>query len=312
MRALLALARVLIRLLGWLPLSWLHRFAALPAALLYRLPWKKHRVIRRNLQLCFPELGESERRQLHQHYLVELFRLIFEAGALWHWSEQRIEQRVRIVEGRALLDSLRRDERGVLLVSGHVGNWELLNLYLSRHIDMATLYRAPSGPALDAFINQPRSRFGADMVPGDRAAIRTLLTQLRKGKAAAIAADIQPKRGEGVFVPFFGIPALTMTLVHKLACRTGCRVILTWAKRRPGGQGWDLSLIEAGEWIRQEDPVAALAGMNDWLETAIRSAPAQYLWLYKRFSRRPEGEPPRYPKLKRPDRSTDSPPSPGD
>lgn len=293
---MLRLASLLIRLLGWLPLTVLHRLAVVPGLLLRVLPWKKHAIIKANLALSFPDWDEGQRRRLHHRYLVELFRLIFEAGALWHWSRKQIEDHVRLVEGQDLWQQICTDDRATLMVSGHLGNWELLNLYLSQHLPLATLYRAPTDPALDAFINLPRKRFGARMVAGNRAALRQLLTQLRSGQMAAIAADIQPKRGDGVFVPLFGVPALTMTLLNNLARRTQCRVVFAWAKRRPGGKGWDLSLIEADERIRSDDPQIALGSMNEWLENAILEAPEQYLWLYKRFSKRPEGVSPRYPK----------------
>lgn len=291
---LLSLARVVIRVLGWLPLAVLHRLAVLPGLVLRVLPWKKHAIIKANLALCFPDREEDERRQLHHRYLVELFRLVFEAGALWHWSRERIERHVDIVEGQDVWQRIREDDRATLLVSAHLGNWELLNLYLSQHLPLATLYRAPSDPILDAFINLPRERFGARMVAGNRAALRQLLIQLRSGQMTAIAADIQPKRGDGLFVPLFGVPALTMTLANNLARRTGCRVVYAWAGRRPDGKGWELSLIEADDRIQSEDPEIALGSMNEWLERAIRQAPEQYLWLYKRFSKRPDGMPPRY------------------
>ncbi len=296
---MLLAARGLIRLLGWLPLAWLHGLARLAAGGLFRLPWSRHRIIEDNLALCFPELDPSARSALHRQHLAQLLELVVETGVLWHWSADHLRSRVELIEGADLLTRSSDDDgRGTLFVSAHLGNWELLNLYLSLHCDLATLYRAPARAALDAFITQPRERFGARMVPGDRAALRRLFTQLRSGRSVALAADIQPKRGDGLFVPLFGIEALTMTLVHGLARRTGCRVVLAQLLRRPSGQGWTLSLREAGDWIRDPDPMVALGGINQWLESAIRETPAQYLWIYKRFSKRPPGQPMRYPRFK--------------
>jgi Kdo2-lipid IVA lauroyltransferase/acyltransferase len=283
------LAHALIWLIGWLPLRWLHTLAVPLSWLLYWLPWNKHRVIRTNLDLCFPELNEPERRALHRRHLVELFRLILEAGAIWHWSAERIEAHVELAGWEAVAKAAAAD-RGVMLVSAHLGNWELLNLVLSLHLPVATLYRAPGSPKLDRFITQPRERFGGRMVAGGSPSLRHLLGQLRNGKATALAADIQPKRGDGVYVPLFDHPALTMTLVNKLAARTGCAVFLCWAERRPRGAGWTLHFEPAEASIGGPDPALALKPMNQWLERAIRSAPEQYLWLYKRFSRQPDGQ----------------------
>jgi Kdo2-lipid IVA lauroyltransferase/acyltransferase len=285
---MLKLAHALIWLIGFLPLRWLHGLAIPLGWLLYWLPWNKHRVIRINLGLCFPELGERERRQLHRRHLVELFRLILEAGAIWHWSAERIEAHVEL-DGWEQVAAAADAGRGVMLVSAHLGNWELLNLYLSMHLPVATLYRAPGSPELDRFITQPRERFGGRMIAGGSPSLRHLLGQLKAGKATALAADIQPKRGDGVYVPLFGHPALTMTLVNKLAARTGCAVFLSWAERRPAGRGWTLHFDPAEPSVAETDAEAALGSINQWLERAIQTAPEQYLWLYKRFSRQPDG-----------------------
>lgn len=288
---MLTLAKVFIRLISILPLRLLHAVAAPCGWLLYCLPWNKHRVIRINLALCFPELSTAERRRLHRQHLVELIRLVLEAGAIWYWPAEKIEAHVQL-DGWEAVATAAEKEQGLILVSGHLGNWELLNLYLSMHLPVATLYRAPDNPKLDRFISEPRERFGAHMVAGGSPSLRHLLSQLKQGKATALAADIQPKRGDGLYVPLFGQPALTMTLVNKLATRTGSPVVLCWAERRRRGAGWTLRFQRAPEPISSPDPESGLQALNHWLEHSIRSNPAQYLWLYKRFSRQPDGSKP--------------------
>jgi KDO2-lipid IV(A) lauroyltransferase len=310
MTAVLFLARLAIRLIHWLPDRLRRGLAFVLGRALYYLPWSKHRVIDRNLAMCFPEWSEAERRALHRAYLVDLFRLVFDAGALWHAAPPRLRREIRFDDGEELLAPSPPGSAGTLYVSGHFGNWELLNLRISMEGPTTTLYRAPTHPGLDRFINEPRARFGARMVPGDRAAIRELLTALRQGRSAAIAADIQPKRGEGLFVPFFGLETLTMTLVHKLARKTGCRVVLTTLRRHTKSPGWSATMIDVTDWMATDDVHQALSRINAWLEARIREAPEQYLWLYKRFSKRPDGEPPRYPKLK--PRPSSTPPSSSD
>ncbi len=285
----LAATSGLIRLFSLLPLSLLHRLAVPLGWLVYLLPWKKHQVIQTNLRLCFPELDNRQRNQLHRQHLVDLFRLILEAGVIWHWSERSIRRHVQ-TEGWEQITAARQAGRAILFVSGHLGNWELLNLFLSIHLPMVCLYRAPEDTGLDQFITQPRERFGARMVAGGSPSLRHLLAQLKARHAVGIAADIQPKRGDGVFVPLFGHQALSMTLANKLARRTGCAVFLAWAERLPNGQGWKLRFNAADQAIVAPDPVEALRPVNQWLEAAIRQAPSQYLWIYKRFGRRPDGE----------------------
>ncbi|MGY6630955.1 MAG: lysophospholipid acyltransferase family protein [Wenzhouxiangella sp.] len=287
MQALLLMAGPLLRLISWLPLRWLHGLA-IPLGLLTRItPWKKHRVIAVNLALCFPDLDPAERERLHRQHLVELWRGLFEAGALWHWSAERIERHLDWPNSLALRQA--NASQPVMVITGHLGNWELLNTVVGQQVKLATLYRQPQNPALDQFITAPRERFGNRMVAGGGPAMRQLLAQLRADDAVGIAADIQPKRGDGVHVPLFGQPALTMTLANRLARKTGAAVFYAWAERLPRGQGWTIHLERAGEAITDDDPAVALADMNRWLESAIRQAPAQYLWIYKRFSRQPDG-----------------------
>lgn len=285
------LLRLAARILALPPLRLLHALAVPLAGMLRLLPWRKHAVVRRNLEACFPELDPARRRRLEHEQRIELLRLASELGALAHWSPARLDRHVRIGEGWHHVESSMAAGRGLLLVSGHLGNWEILNLEMSRRVDMVTLYLAPDKPAVDHFITRARSRFGGRMVASGSASMRELLRQLRNGGAAGIAADIQPKQGEGVFVPFFGHAALTMTLVNRLARKTGCAVVFCRAERQPRGQGWVLSFTPASDAIGGDEPVASLAEMNDWLADSIRQAPAQYLWIYKRFSRRPPGEP---------------------
>lgn len=292
----LALLKILARALGWLPLKPLHT-AAVPAAwLLGRAPWSKHAVVQRNLSVCFPEQSDQRQRELAQAQRVELLRLASELGALTHWSGARIARHLPEVEGWQHVQAAIEEGRGVLMVTGHLGNWEILNLELSRRLDMVTLYRAPDDPALDRFISAARSRFGGQVVASGSAAMRQMLRQLRTGGAVGIAADIQPKRGDGAFVPFFGLPALTMTLVNRLARKTGCAVIFCRALRLPRGRGWSLHFERAPAAIADPDPVQALQPMNKWLEASIRAEPAQYLWIYKRFSKRPIPGPRFYPR----------------
>ncbi|MEE4297558.1 MAG: hypothetical protein V2J20_13180, partial [Wenzhouxiangella sp.] len=207
--------------LAWFPLRVLHSAAVPVAWLLGRLPLGKHAIVDRNLSACFPELSTHSRRQLESAQRVELVRLAAEFGALSRWSERKLNAHIHVITGWEHVEAAVQEGTGVLMVTGHLGNWEILNLYLSRRLETVTLYRPPDQPWLDEFISKIRCRFGGRVVASSSRSMRHLLGQLRKGGAVAIAADIQPKHGDGVFAPFLGVPALTMTLVHRLAHRTG-------------------------------------------------------------------------------------------
>jgi len=290
----LDLARALIWLLSLAPLRLLHALAR-PLAFVYRLRGRrKARVVEANLALALPELEPERRRALARENSVEMLRLVLESGAVWHWSARRILAHVPQVEGQAVLDRAVSEGRGVLLLGGHQGNWELLTLYTSLQTDLVALYRAPAQAALQQAITRSRQRFGAELVASGGPAMRQLLRQLRRGQAAGILIDQQPRQGDGVFAPFFGQPALTMTLPHRLARKTGCRIVFADCARLPRGRGWSIRYREAPEAAYAEAPMVAMAAMNDTLCELIRHHPAQYLWRYKRFALQPEGRPDPY------------------
>lgn len=291
------LATALIRFLSIIPLRLLHALAVPMGWILRVVPWRRHSVIAVNLALCFPDLDRHERERLHRRHLIEMMRLVLESGAVWYWSGKRLERHIRNVEGWEQVEAAHGNGRGVIFVGAHFGNWEILPLWISRHVDLAALYRAPRAPAIDRRITASRGRFGARMIASGSPAMRQMLATLRKGGAIGLLADQQPKQGEGVFVPFFGVPALTMTLVNRLAQRTGCEIFFATVRRVSGG--WALRFEHADETIADEDPVEGMRTMNRWLESEVQSEPAQYLWNYKRFSLRPDGEPPPYPARKR-------------
>jgi len=294
MTRLLAIA--LLRFLSWMPLRLLHALA-LPLSWGMRLiPWRGHAVVRKNLELCFPELAASEREALYRRHLVETLRLVLETGAISYWSADRLERHVPSVEGWEATRELIDGGRGVIIVGAHFGNWEVLPLWLSIRRPLTALYKAPKQPELEKLITSTRSRFGSRMIPSGSPSMRRMLAALRNGEMIGILADQQPKQGEGVFVDFFGQPALTMTLVNRLARRTGAAVVFISAERLPKGQGWKLRLTPANERIADEDPTSALSIMHKWLEDEVRRNPDQYLWSYKRFSLQPDGQPSPYPR----------------
>jgi KDO2-lipid IV(A) lauroyltransferase len=287
---LLTLARALIWLLSLIPLRLLHALAR-PLAWLYRLRGRrKQRVVEANLALAFPDLTRESRQALARQNSIEMLRLVLETGAVWHWSERRVLAHVRSVEGRDALDRALAQGRGVLLIGAHQGNWELLTLYTSLQIDLVALYRAPSNIAMQQAITRSRQRFGGVLVASGGPAMRELLRQLRAGRSAGLLIDQQPRQGDGIFVPFFGQTALTMTLPHRLSRKTGCRIVLADCTRLPSGRGWAIRYREAPDAAYHDDESVALAAMNEALAALIRNHPAQYLWRHKRFAVQPEGQ----------------------
>ncbi len=272
----------LMWLLGRLPLTALQALGAALGRLWLRLGAREARVAATNLALCFPELGEDQRRDLLAPSMAETGKTATELCWLWTRAAATVNARIQVVEGEQLFLDALASRQGVLIAAPHLGAWEALNLYLSRTVPVAILYRPPRQRWVEALINGCRGRFGAEPVRAEAAGVRTLLKRLKDGGVVGILPDQQPKVGEGEFAPFFGRSALTMSLFTRLAGRTGARVLFAWAERLPAGAGFAVRFLDHG-------PMTAAAAMNAVIEELARSCPEQYQWTYKRFGIQPEG-----------------------
>ncbi|MEI7950670.1 MAG: lysophospholipid acyltransferase family protein [Gammaproteobacteria bacterium] len=283
-----------LRFLALLPLSAARASGALLGGLCWSLQTRMARTTLTNLALCFPGLNAPDRRKLAQASLQQTFQTITEAGAVWLWPPARILSLVTEVEGLGLLQSAKAENKGVLLVAPHMGNWELLGLYLNvcGCGPSSQLYQAPDSPALAKLIFTARSRMGAKMVATDNKGVGELLKSLRAGEIVGILPDQVPLASGGEFAPFFGKPAFTMTLLNRLQQKTGARVVVGYAKRVE--HGFRMIFREPAAEIYASDLTTALAALNRSVESVVLEDPAQYQWEYKRFKRQPQGVQPPY------------------
>ncbi|MFZ1324810.1 MAG: lysophospholipid acyltransferase family protein [Candidatus Contendobacter sp.] len=287
----------LLRLATGLPLPLAHGVGALLGRLLYCVPNALHRIAARNLELAFPELAPATRQRLLRRTLIETGKLLLELGPLWQWRGERVLALVREpVAHEDVLAAAVRAQRGVILVTPHLGAWEMAGLYYSSRYPLTILYRT-SRLGLDKLSCQGRGRLGGRVVSVERSGLRALLTALRAGEVLGILPDQDAGGvgdGESLFVPFFGIPVSTMTLVSRLARKTGAPVFLTWVERLAHGQGYRLQLRTLPEVTAAASLEESVAALNRGVEAAVRTLPTQYLWVYKRFKTRPPGQPKLY------------------
>ena len=285
---------LLLRATGALPLRWLQRLASAGGWLARTLRTRESRVAARNLALCLPELDRAGRERLHRATLAATIATALECARLWTRPAEDNVRLVRTVHGIERLEAALARGRGVIVAAPHLGNWELLNQYLASRTPLAIVYRPPRRPALEPLLLRGRGVPGVTQVRAEPAAVRTLLRRLQQGGVVGILPDQQPKRGEGEFAPFFGHRALTMTLLPRLAARTGASVLFAFAERLPRGAGFDVHILDAPEGIGDADASRATAALNAGVEACARHCLAQYQWTYKRFGLRPQGESPLY------------------
>lgn len=280
----------LLRLSALLPLRLNHVIGAFLGRQMLHGDRTELRTAITNIKRCFPEFSESERQQLLRQSMIEMGKTISEMGLLWFGAPQRVQKLVHEVHGEALLKAGRERGKGVILVAPHLGNWELIGTYCSVRYPMTSLYRPPRQEGLEDVVRNARQRFGAKLVPTSAKGVRALYQSLSNNELTGILPDQDPGENGGQFAPFFGIQASTMTLLSRLAQKSGATVLCTWAERLPHGRGFALHFSPVPDAIYSDDMQTSVTALNQAVEAAIRQIPAQYQWGYKRFRTRPEGE----------------------
>ena len=273
---------LLLRLFGLLPLSWLRGFGILLGSIISALPIRETHVTRQNIKLCFPNLDRMQAAKLARSSLQHMLMSVCELPKIWSLPYPKLARFILDVRGADALTHALALGKGVIIAVPHLGAWELLNLYLAEQTELAVLYRAPRKAWVESVLNAARGRTRALPVRAEVAAVRGLLKRLQNGGVLGILPDRQPKQGEGEFAPLFGIDAFTMTLLPKLAVRTGATVLFANAVRVSGG-----FRIE----IRAAAPdVIDVKTLNANVENLVQPWLEQYQWSYKRYSMRPEGQ----------------------
>ncbi|MEX2131981.1 MAG: lysophospholipid acyltransferase family protein [Pseudohongiellaceae bacterium] len=282
-------ARMLLKICADIPLPAVHGLARIYAKLSYLFPTRAKSTTRINLGHCFPEMTSAERDRLVRLSLKNTAMTALEMGKAWFWPMERTLGMIREIEGAEILQRALDDKKGAIVLAPHLGNWEVFGFYVSEQAPATFLYQPPRDPTLDQLIKQARTRGKVRLAPTNRQGVAELFRALKRGEIAGILPDQEPPLESGIFADFFGVPALTMTLVAKLVERTGARVICGFARRLPDGKGFKLEIIEADSQIYSEDTAISVMALNKTVESCVRLAVEQYQWEYKRFKRRPDG-----------------------
>ena len=282
------LGRLLLRASAWLPLRVQQLFAAILSRLVHWSGWRKLEVVRGNITTAFPERSQHDIEELQRANTREMLRTLLECGSIWHRDKEWIRHRIVSVLGRRHVEQPLQSGRGVLVLGGHLGNWELSILYGSLTLPIDYLYKPPKSDQLDRLLRRYRSRFDTEMIATGGVEMRRAVRGLRGGRALGMLFDQLPRGGDWLEAPFFGQPVATMTLPHRLVRATGCAVVMGHCLRTAGG--WKIRFDPVPE-ADHPDPEIAVAAMNWVLEQAVRAAPEQYLWQYRRFEALPARKP---------------------
>ena len=285
--------RVLIAflwLLHWLPLPVLGRFGAAVGSLLFLVLGKRRHIALTNLRLCMPELSEEARRAIAREHFRGYSRSIFERSILWWAPEARVRKLIH-VEGSVPRAAM---EAGpTILLCPHFVCLDVAGV-AARVIPVCSMYVPQKNAAFDKLLRHGRERYGPVRLVTRKEGIKPILRALRDGLPYFMLPDMDFGEKDAEFVPFFGVPAATLTALGRIAGSTGAKVIPVVATFLPNYQGWRVRFYPAWENYPGGDMIEATRRMNAFIEERVREAPAEYFWTHKRFKTRPPGEAPFY------------------
>ncbi|NNJ94395.1 MAG: LpxL/LpxP family Kdo(2)-lipid IV(A) lauroyl/palmitoleoyl acyltransferase [Halobacteria archaeon] len=267
---------------------WLGRGAG---RLIMRVAAKRRHIVRVNLELCFPELGLQDRERLLVENFESMGIALLEMGMSW-WSPNRRLEKLFTVEGMDNLEQALKAGNGAILLSAHFTTLEIGGRMLAMRTPIQVLYRKHKNAAMEYVISRGRNRFTDKAIRRDN--LLGMRRSLRQNIPVWYAPDQDFGIGKGAFVPFFGIPAATLTVTSKLAKMANSPVVPFLQTRLPGAQGYVLTLYPAFEDFPGESAEEDTRRINAFLEARIREQPEQYLWAHRRFKTRPQGMAPVY------------------
>ncbi len=258
------------------------------------IPWMAPRrmaIAARNIALCYPTLSESERKNLLKSHAQSLGIGFFEVGMAWFWPGWRLRRLVSY-QGLEHLGAARARGQGVLLMGMHFTHLDLSAMFVSLECSIDGSYRQHANPVYDWIQHRCRERFNPGNIAIERGDVRTMVRQLKKGRAIWYAPDQDYGAKHSIFVPFMGVNAATITATGQLA-RLGQAAVIPFSCVRHR-QGYRLSVQPPLiDYPSGQEEVDALR-INQVVEAAIAQAPDQYLWVHRRFKTRPNGEPDLY------------------
>jgi KDO2-lipid IV(A) lauroyltransferase len=247
---------------------------------------RRRHIARSNLALCFPRASRERRERLLSAHFQELGIGLVDTAAAWTVPGPVLDAMVHY-RGLENVSRALENGRGAIFMAAHLTSLEMSMQLVSRYQPAHSIYRRNKNPVLDHVIFKGRSRQGAVMF--DREDMRTLLGALRSNHVVWFSPDQDHGLTQGGFVEFFSQPAATVTTTARIAARTGAALLPLLYRRLPGCKGYEFEVLPALEDFPGDDVLAATRRLNRIIEHQVRLAPAQYLWVHRRFKTRPPG-----------------------
>ena len=278
----------LFKVVSLLPLCVLQWIASWIALLLNSFNSSMKRVSSINLKLAYPELNIKQHQALLKKTLKNQCLTYVESIKIWGMPQQYNVGLIKNIFGEQHLTEALNSEKGTIVVLLHLGNWELVNVWLNQYTAPVIMYKPSKNKGIDRFMLEARQSTRAKLVPTDENGVRAIFKHLKQGGLTVILPDHLPKESGGIYADFFGQNTLSTTLLSKLASKTQCNVIGISCLRNSDTH-FDIQCTQLSDNILSKDLQVSVNQLNQDVEAMINVAPEQYIWSYKRF-RKVEGE----------------------
>ena len=277
------LLKLFLTLFSYISLKNIHFLGEISGFLLSVVPNSLRNTTKTNLKLCFPDKTLKQIRILTRKSLKETSKSLFESGKCWIAYPKLDISKLVVVEGKDLVLRSLEEGRGVILFTPHIGNMEILINFIANNFKSTIPYTPAKISALDSIMNSARGLMGANMVRADSGGVKSSLVALKEGHLVMMASDQVPKKSNGIISSFFGVSALTVSLISSLSKKTKSPCHSVTCLRRSRGQGFKIIFSKKINQLNELDVQEGVNLMNRELEKCIMKAPEQYAWEYKRF-----------------------------
>lgn len=282
-------AVALLWLLHFLPLRILAFLGRGLGQLLFYVARRRRKIAAVNLSWCFPELDESQRTQLAKANFQALGRSILDRGIIWWGSRERILRLIKVV-GEEKIHALQAAKRPIILLVPHFFGLDAGAMAMSMRFDVVTIYAPQRNAVFERVFYKGRRRFGNQLMLTRQDGARATVKAMKSGRPFYYLPDLNYRRRDSIFVPFFGIQTATISGLSRLSKAAGAAVVPCVTRMLPGGQGYRVEIGDPWADFPTDDVVADTTRMNAWIESVVRTMPEQYFWVHRRFKTRPRGE----------------------
>jgi KDO2-lipid IV(A) lauroyltransferase len=274
-------------LLHFLPSRAIAAIGSATGALLYWVIPERRAVTRVNIARCFPAMGNAQRESLARAHFRAISRAFFDHALLWWAPRARIERLVRI-DGLEHLRAL--DGSPAILLVPHFVGLDAGAIRLACEANCTAMYARQKNARFDEFLHQVRNRFGDQRLYSRQDGIRPVLARMREGRPLYYLPDQDYGPRDAIFVPFFGVPAATISGLSRIARVARAKVLPCVTRMLPLGEGYVLRIEPPWDNFPTDDLAADTRRMNAYIEQCIADMPEQYNWMHRRFKTRPAGE----------------------